>query len=211
MTTLYLDWQRPKDGARFDPVPGLPPLAWGGQEDQFVRANSDAIEQKAFRIYDLKTPLAVAFVNCRSGDDFAGFVAEHGFPWFPNQKFGVIGMEALTGLRVDLVEGLEGCNLTAHQKVELGRCSLGAIAIEPTLEFSRVTNAPRLTMRPGNLAHLMRLEIISAYEDGASFRRCEHCDNGFLTGKNTQGRSTARFCADKCRMAALRKRAKGGR
>jgi hypothetical protein len=173
--------------------------------------NSEAVEQKAFRVYDLTAPLSVSFVNCRTGDDFAGFVAENGFP-FPNQEAGVIGMEELTHLRTTLLEGLEGCNLgSGFEKVELGRRLLGPVTIEPTLEYSRVTNAPKLTMRPESLSHLMLLEIIAAYEDGVSFKRCEHCDKGFLTGRNTQGRSTARFCENKCRAAALRKRTKDGR
>jgi hypothetical protein len=208
MTTLFLDWQRPKDGARFDPLETFAP--WGGDADQFVRANGMASEHRSFRVYDLKTPLSVAFVNCSSGNEFAGFVADNGFPFRADHEHGMIGMESLTGLKKDLLEGLEGSNLVSRfDKVELGRQVLGAVQIEPTLEYSRVTNSPKLTMRPESLSHLMRLEIVTAYELGASFRRCERCDEGFLTGKNTQGRSTARFCSDKCRMSALRRNSQG--
>jgi hypothetical protein len=52
----------------------------------------------------------------------------------------------------------------------------------------------------------MALEIATAVEAGATMTACRHCDRRFLFGPHTGRRSHAKYCSDRCRVAAARRR-----
>jgi hypothetical protein len=50
------------------------------------------------------------------------------------------------------------------------------------------------------------LEVRLAAEKGCKLARCANCNDGFLTGPLTGRRSHAKYCSDRCRVAAMRAR-----
>jgi hypothetical protein len=54
---------------------------------------------------------------------------------------------------------------------------------------------------------LMEVAMIVAHD--VRVAECEHCGTVFLTGALTWRRAHARFCSDKCRVAAMRARQAG--
>jgi hypothetical protein len=76
--------------------------------------------------------------------------------------------------------------------------------VELTPSFDKDTG--RLILHPRDLFGFMAMEIAFARESGAVTTECEHCEKVYLTGPNTGRRSHSKFCSDRCRVAAMRKR-----
>jgi hypothetical protein len=78
--------------------------------------------------------------------------------------------------------------------------------LQPTFDFLGSGQSPRLTLWADTLWQFMIMEIVYAAAAGVRLSRCEHCAKAFLTGAKTGRRSTAKYCSDRHRMAAMRKR-----
>jgi hypothetical protein len=57
-----------------------------------------------------------------------------------------------------------------------------------------------------SLRDFMCMECVMIAEAGARLVTCEHCKDYYLTGPRTGRRSHSRYCSDRCRAAAMRKR-----
>ena len=57
-----------------------------------------------------------------------------------------------------------------------------------------------------HLTQFMTMEIAMIAMHGAKLGTCEHCGAVFLTGPLTGRRSHAKYCSDRCRVAAMRAR-----
>src|SRR3569833_1145357 len=78
---------------------------------------------------------------------------------------------------------------------------------EASLAFQRAgKGSPRMVLKARSLMDTMLMECMAVAEHGARFAKCENCGDVFLTGPLTWRRSHARFCSDKCRVAAMRAR-----
>jgi hypothetical protein len=64
----------------------------------------------------------------------------------------------------------------------------------------------RFVLKADTLYDFMVMEVAAIHEAGASATSCEHCHRMFLTGPLTGRRSHARYCSDRCRVAAMRVR-----
>jgi hypothetical protein len=67
-----------------------------------------------------------------------------------------------------------------------------------------------MLLKCSSLTNFMKMEIAMAAMHGAKLATCEHCGAVFLTGPLTGRRSHAKYCSDRCRVAAMRARNKGG-
>ncbi len=68
---------------------------------------------------------------------------------------------------------------------------------------------PVLSLQAGTLYGFMLMETALVVTGGAQIARCQNCQNIFATGSGTGRRNTAKYCSNRCRVAAQRNH-KGG-
>ncbi len=229
MLLISLDWAKPADGVEVVPALDAAPhlaeaiadipldfekldpveAAWFSLEDDAViRGKSDRLTPYKISVSNLEDPYAVRFVNARTKDDLAAFIRRFGEPQRsgPTDKAEGEFVKDLAFLRADLTQGLELTNAADDDaaRSEWASEHLAFTTLRPVFECNEVDQRPRLAFRPETLSDLMFLEVAFALDAGAKLRRCEHCGTAFLIGHLTGRRSTAVYCSDRCRVAALR-------
>ena len=65
---------------------------------------------------------------------------------------------------------------------------------------------PRIVAHPRTLADALQLQFMFQITHGRTFKQCDHCSAWFPFGRGTGNRSRKRFCTNKCRVAAHRRR-----
>ncbi len=78
--------------------------------------------------------------------------------------------------------------------------------LRPTWHLAGQRGATHVTLKSTSLLGFMLMETSIATARGAHLTTCEQCATAFLTGKSTSRRASARFCSDRCRVAAMRAR-----
>jgi hypothetical protein len=81
-----------------------------------------------------------------------------------------------------------------------------AFNLQPTFHLAGPRGAPRLLLKTDTLFGFMLMEIAMIVSNGVRVAECENCKTIFLTGPLTWRRAHARFCSDRCRVAAMRVR-----
>lgn len=168
----------------------------------FMRAVSDETEPFVIEAPDLESPIALRLANCSSREDFLAF----------QNRFNDLSVADLSDLQAR-AEEVRRCVLyslgkAARREAGAARAGvnglLGGVTIKPIIRF--IDGSPRMVLEVSTLADFMALEMAAAVEAGAVATTCSHCQKLFLTGPFTGRRSHARFCADRCRVAAMRAR-----
>ncbi|WP_155772395.1 hypothetical protein [Mesorhizobium loti] len=173
-------------------------------ETKFVCARSDESEPVIYEITNLENPLAIRLINTVSDEDLVAFVSRFGLPQKLVTPFQV-SVTSLETLKEDLGEVLGlGAFPDSVEKARHVNDVLKYVSLAPSFEYADGRN--KLVMRPTDLANLMMMEAVFAYEVGATLSRCAHCSKAYLTGPLTGRRSHAVYCSDRCRVAAMRKR-----
>ncbi|AWM23719.1 hypothetical protein AOX55_0000439 [Sinorhizobium fredii CCBAU 25509] len=72
--------------------------------------------------------------------------------------------------------------------------------------FVHSAGSMRFVLKADTLYDFMVMEVAAIHEAGAAAASCEHCGKIFLTGPLTGRRSHAKYCSDRCRVAAMRAR-----
>jgi hypothetical protein len=78
--------------------------------------------------------------------------------------------------------------------------------LTPLFHLAGSKGTPRLLLKCNSLLGFMHMEVATIVAMGARSAECEQCGTMFVTGPATGRRSHARFCSDKCRVAAMRAR-----
>ena len=104
-----------------------------------------------------------------------------------------------------LVESTDGAKVPKRKAIYVNAL-LEDTPTKLSFDWDSDTDSERLTLHPENLFGLMALEVALAHEAGATATACEHCGKFFLTGPLTGRRSHSKYCSDRCRVAAMRKR-----
>jgi hypothetical protein len=84
--------------------------------------------------------------------------------------------------------------------------ALALVSLVPQFVRSGTDSTVRLVFQPKSLSDYMVAEIAMVAHYGAKVAACQHCGTEFLTGSMTKRRASAQYCADKCRVAAMRAR-----
>jgi hypothetical protein len=79
-------------------------------------------------------------------------------------------------------------------------------ALVPTLDLAGKGGAPRMALQSQSLFAFMLMEAAMIAAHGVRLTSCKQCDGAFVTGPLTWRRSHARYCSDRCRVAAMRSR-----
>jgi hypothetical protein len=188
---------------------------------------SDQHERVVQEAVDLENPLVVRFVNADDDDKRIDFLSRFGLPegfllgYKTKRVARFLSASALPeGFRLRSPTGppAESRDFILGEQRELrhlledagsGDATRMDKAASRALRFiggdsepSRRRGRTAFTVR--TLSAFMRFEINAVVENGARVARCKRCDNFFLYGKGTKGRSTAIYCRDLCRVGAYR-------
>jgi hypothetical protein len=180
-------------------LPGRPVVTKAHAAFRFRSAQREPLQ---LEINNLENPIVVDFVN--AGDDEAraeffekfglwlwgNFVVETGVP-----QSQVLGHQ-------DLFRGFLTKPLSSEDVEKLSY----DMSLRPVLTAAKKRGPPRLRLACGTLNDLMTMEIAMITTNGVHTTHCQHCHTMFVTGPLTWRRSHAKFCSDRCRVAAMRQR-----
>ena len=149
---------------------------------------------------DLQDPLFVRFINCTEDIDYLKFIDRFGdepaIRLSETKDVALIFSDfATAALSANVGEVVVGTSLNNL---------LASVSIKPTMR--RIDGADRLVLNVSSALDFMKLEIAAAVDAGATLTTCQHCGRNFLFGPLTGRRSHAKYCLDRCRVAAMRAR-----
>jgi hypothetical protein len=207
---VILKWRRPLGGVKtIEAAPA--DFLNGTTTTQYVGPfsfESDDGEDFELRISDLEDPLVVRFINAWGKGEVPAFLT----------RFGPLRREPMYDLEIDLRAEELAIRLVSSTNQETRwrnansvNLMLHNVDLKVGFEWDLEVLAGRLVLRPDTLLDFMRFEIAAAHEAGAVTTECAHCGKVYLTGPLTGRRSHSKFCADRCRVAAMRLRNKQGK
>jgi hypothetical protein len=231
MFDLAMDWERCPDGVEFFDCKNL-----AGEPTVSFRYRTERREIKRLEISSLENTIGVRFMNARDDDARAQFFSRFGFlgpkaGWYSKEALEIFDSRQ----KLEATPGIEnhdnGSNLTregveAMRKnvaIWVARAGSGdpkesvmvankgfemvsAGGLFPEFRLDERGQRVLMVLKPQSLIGFMLWEAALVALHGARLATCEHCGIYFLTGPKTGHRSDAKYHADKCRVAAMRKR-----
>ncbi|AGA07733.1 hypothetical protein CN151_15730 [Sinorhizobium meliloti] len=195
MIPIKLHWRRYADGFERD-----------AEKPNILRARSERMDPVTYDLADLENPVVLHLMNCRTDEDCIAFMNRFG-PlanlksqqdlWFISRQPEVFRLNAM--FTVDK-------RLFRSDRAHFVNTVMGAISLRPSYVYSDSSGRGRLVLEAATLHDFMMMEFAAIHEAGAVATSCEHCGRIFLTGPLTGRRSHAKYCSDRCRVAAMRAR-----
>lgn len=219
MIPLTLEWSRCPDGLEihdYGPdsvedieIGGVKTTQRRARTGRWLRCRTPRRSPVVLETIDLEDPIALRYINTRSTEERVTFFERYGFLGFSHE--GESGAEEVDldffeqhhdSLRQALSAAFGGS--PAEKSTRLNSL-LKSTSMGTSIEMAG-DGKGRMIFHPSNLLHFMCLEVATAAINDVALTNCANCDNAFLTGRLAHRRADAKFCSDKCRMAALRKR-----
>lgn len=215
MIPVRLEWNRPTDGVE---IALDEDLMEDYGDPQYFRPRSERTIPVTLELLDLENPVVLHFINCRKDEERLKFCERFGFlfkhdrlesdehPWLFRYS------ESLAYFKL-IQKWIEPDHIFtgSHEKIASWENSIetlmGHAHMRPTFAIGDKAR-PKMTLLADSLLGFMVMEVGLVFEVGAEIASCEHCNKLFLTGPMTGRRSTAKYCSDRCRVAALRARKK---
>lgn len=216
MIPIRLEWKRPADGVELVHDEKLAARHMGG-DGRAAQARSDRTIPATYEVVNLENPIVLHLINCQGDQDRLAFLARFGFleRWdvetgsisviedVQNRMSGALVWSASTfEPKTAPADQITPISVANHLMNEMGK----KVSLHPSFEIADPGNTLRIVLKPDSLRSFMAMEIALAHEAGAVATACEHCSKYFLTGPLTGRRSHAKYCSDRCRVAAMRKR-----
>jgi hypothetical protein len=216
MQGLFLESDKCSDGVELTALHG----------QLYFRSRTDRRQPIRLEMQNLENPVVVEFINAREDTELLKFFSKFGRLYesgpeprdFETLEFGTEGglypgdldrdsaIASQKELRDWVVRATGPNQADTLQAINesLGRSM--AIDLTPTFELAAETGTPRMLLKCSDLWQFMAMEIAMIAMHGAKLGTCEHCGAVFLTGPLTGRRSHAKYCSDRCRVAAMRAR-----
>lgn len=214
MLPLSLKWTRCPDGIevvdRGEQVDAAPPgLNFPKPPRKWLRGRTDRRAPVLLESIDLENPLALQYVNTKTPEDRIAFMERYGF-----LAEGIIAEDGIEEWPADWVEDQHDSlshaltksfgKSIAEKSADLNGL-LQSAHLKTSVEFAG-DGKGRMVFHPQSLLHLMCLEVTTAAINDVDLARCANCNDAFFTGRMAHRRADAKFCSDRCRVAAMRKR-----
>lgn len=176
-----------------------------GKFGAFYADRSDRLAALTLTAIDLEDPIVQHFFNAFTPERATAFLSRFGH-LYPGVDTLRTSFEAL---RLELAASTWSALSSA---ISEQTAALTEISRSVRLKVSAAVwgERPRLQLECRNLYEFMCMEVASAAEAGAMMQACERCERTFFTGPLTGRRSSAKFCSDRCRVAASRHRTPQG-
>jgi hypothetical protein len=204
-----MEWQRCPDGVelvdygRKDTEPGATLLTGeAGKHGKWFRYRSRERASVRYEVTDLENPISMHFLNARDDEARLAFLSRFGMRLDEAEEERKIFVERQKAL----YRLFEGWNDDGASSVADINKMIGGISLTPSFDLLGPQRQRRMFLRPRNLWQFMCMEVAIAAANDARLATCEHCGKVFLTGPLTGRRSHAKYCSDRCRVAAMRKR-----
>lgn len=154
---------------------------------------------------DLTDPLSMRFMNTTDEESLTQFYSRFGLRYWDETKMFPVEREMayrdLFKTHVKLVLS----NLDPLKKRKGLQHFVVGTNINPYLH--PITDGDiRMGLAALQLEDAMRLEVLVAIANGVKLAFCENCQQALYTGPLTGNRSHAKYCSNRCRVAAMRKR-----
>jgi hypothetical protein len=219
---LAIDLERCPDGVE---LIDLPATELVGPARTVFRYRTDRREPHRIRIVNLEDPVIIALINANDDEQRQSFFARFGLGSFLDRMLWWQGWEEypLEGWRFipdelhrdgvlknqsrlrELLRTVGGQDSAAAMiAVNSVIAARPAFNLQPTFHLAGPRGTPRLLLKSQTFLGFMLAEMAMIVANGASVTECEKCGTTFLTGALTWRRSSARFCSDRCRVAANR-------
>jgi hypothetical protein len=213
---LRLDARWCADGVemiRLDDPPVVRAPRFGKAEAVWFICRSDRYRREIIRetIDLMDDPLVLRFVNAGDDDKLTVFLSRFGLPG---------------GFIIGAPRPAEPRNFVLGRQRELRRLLLDAgsgdvaTATKAANRALRLSGRGDLSLRPDGrmaltvetLVDFMSIEVAMVAAYGTRVRSCERCGKLLLYGRRAGGRSTVKFCSDRCRLSVWRanQSSKGG-
>jgi hypothetical protein len=205
-----LDWEFCPDGVEL-----------ASATDPVYRYRSDKRTAVRYELINLETPIALAFANARTDADRVAFFSRYGLIVRPTKHvwhYTQLGPERdwwppLSAEKVYLEHSLIQALITTIGRIDskdtgaaivTAENALARVSLTPTLDHRQ--GHPRLAVKVNSLFDFMLMEVALIGVEGARCSSCARCGTMFVTGPKTGRRSSAVYCSDRCRVAAMRQR-----
>jgi hypothetical protein len=190
--------------------------------DNVYRHRTTRQEPERIALVDLENPVVMAFVNATDDPQRQLFFGRFGLlrltPWWHERRSKQWVHGGAHDLTRDdilkdqsrfrkLLQSAGGDDpATAMTAVNSALAKHSDFKLTPTFHLAGPHGTPRLLLVSDSLIAFMLMEVAMGVSKGVRMAECEQCGTLFLTGPLTGRRSHARFCSDKCRVAAMRAR-----
>lgn len=212
MYGLAVEIDRCPDGVELVELPAMRgnTLADSRPAMTVFRYRTQRRQSERFEFTDLENPVVVAFVNAVDDERRRRFFERFGLTVPDRQLDYDSALISQAQFRL-LLQTAGGENASAAMAAVNDVISAHrALSLNPTIHLAGRRGAPRLLLQTGSLLGFMVMETAMAVAHGARLAACEKCGTVFLTGQLTSRRSHAKFCSDRCRVAAMRARQAAG-
>lgn len=216
MIPVRLKWRRCRDGVDMqsgvyrevtDDLPNGEVFVCASGDKLFV-PRSDRFEDVTYRVANLENPIVLHFINCfeLGGETaaYGAFLSRFGMPTKePEAHIAEVddfANQFTAGLA--LATNVENTSERARNANHF----LKGVHLTPAFDYDGPDGRGQLVLQPDTLLGFMAMEVALAHEAGATLTSCSHCKRFYLTGPLTGRRSHSRYCSDRCRVAAMRKR-----
>lgn len=200
MLKMRLNWTRCPDGVE---------LVGAGAKATF-RPKTERVAPVSYEVANLEDVLALRLLNTKDDPDrLTEFFGRFGMPTAAG-SMKLRDVEALTGTLVGLLL-VDGTETAPERAMQLNMCLEDCAAtLKPSVDLTP-SGGISLSVVPSDLVALMSMELATAAAVGAEPLVCDHCNTVFLVGPLTGRRSHAKYCSDRCRVAAMRARNQEGK
>jgi hypothetical protein len=163
------------------------------------RYKSKRRDSVLYQATSLDNPLIVQLCNARTPEHLLAFYSNYGLLWDGDDwPADISPVPVMTKYLRAVGSGNRAAALAVvNSKIQV---------IPFRFSYDIEAGQPVLTARTNSLEHFMFAEGMLIAEHGARLVECEHDRRLFLTGPLTGRRSHAKYCSDRCRVAAMRAR-----
>jgi hypothetical protein len=209
MFGLFLETTCCPDGVALYRRPEImgPTLAHGMSGGDVFKCRTERRGPRRREIESLEDPIVVAFMNADDDDSRAEFLSKYGL-LVPGDEIShsevLRSQDSFAQLLARIHHRKPAAAVLAVNDAIAAHSSFN---LRPTLKV--VGKTPQMALGCRTLTAFMLMEVALIASHGVRTTRCQHCHSMFLTGPLTWRRSHAKFCSDRCRVAAMRERSKG--
>jgi len=230
MHGLSIEWQKCPDGVIYEDfaerraassvgfVEGARDKKARARPEPVFRCQSSRRTSLALEISSLEDPVVLRFVQADNRSAQAAFLSRYGMLTSADREAGQASVQDVASAHLLIAAMLEAAtsqdrpfalsviNDALENGVTFGRHRLAPVQLRPTLSLAGGASVPGLSLAPDSLVSFMIMECTMVAAADVRLATCQHCECRFLTGHMTGRRSHAKFCSDRCRVAAMRVR-----
>jgi hypothetical protein len=171
----------------------------GMKTGHWFRYRSPAREAVSLTAANLEDPIVTRFINADDEAARVRFLSRYGLTQDEERSHEDI-LITQHFFRVRLASAGCGDPVVAGDVVNDAMARHRGFALVPSISGNS------LVLRAQSLFAFMFMEVAIVALIGARLAACRHCGAALITGPLTGRRSHAKFCADRCRVAAMRAR-----